>query len=776
MKTPIPVIADQFDGASPALFHPKEEERLAALLGLQILDTTPDPDLDGLTKIASTLCEVPCASIIFVDRDREWVKSSVGSAQRETSRDVSMSAHALGNGSDLFIIPDTLQDRRFATNPLVSGEPFVRFFAAAPLMDENDLPIGALCISDQKPRELSLQKLECLKDLARTAMTIIRSAKNVREAKDQLRLEKEVYNGLLTASAQIASHAPTFDDALNSLVKHLDPALGWLSARIRNMQTGGTTGIYYNLSIPRDKEVGEIWHKIDATASHPLAQIAHSQFVSSAPLRPEYSYLVVPVRVRDRLVAVLEFLYPDHRRTDQRIRDVFDILAANLSVVAERELVSIELQRQVDHDHLTGAASRPTILQNIANALQIVDPLAPEALLYYIDIDGFKQINDNYGHTVGDQLLIEIARRFDRICRNGDMVGRLSGDEFVLLFRDTNVVKEMENISNRVENTFASSFTVGALDLKVCPSIGCVVLSNPDITPSDILIRAEEAMYLVKTGKRKGVCVVDEELVHEFQRRHKLDRKIRNAVETNRLFLVYQPIVDVQSGKIIGAEALLRFLEKDGSVMIASTFMAALMRTRFLQVVDEWVLVETLQTFSTTARSLLQLPDFRLSVNVSPPILSTTGYAETCLALLETTGVPPVNLTLEIVESDLLLTNKNLLDNLHRLRAKGVRIAVDDFGTGYSNLQYLNKLPIDIIKIDRVFMQGIIPGDQSTNGLLDAIFSIGKNLDFTIIAEGVEDKLQDEYLKSIGCRYAQGYLYAQPMPLQDLLTFAKAHS
>ena len=713
--------------------------------------------------------------ISLVDRNRQWFKSVYGLPIRETPRDISFCAHAILEPEKIFVVPDTTKDPRFATNPLVTESPYIRFYAGAPLVTEDRIPIGTFCVIDYKPKHLTDHQLEALKRLSEIAMDMIDIHRSNTKLTRLLHLEKEVYSRLLRSSADLVTSAPTFDEALNFLMSHLDENLGWLTARIRNMQTGGTTGISYNKSLPFDPELPLIWQKIDNDPQVAAEIHSHTRFVSTAPLRPEYSYMAVPIRLRDRLVALIELIYPDHRKVEKRIQEIFDLMASNLAIVAERELVLLDLQHQATHDHLTGAANRPVIMKGLEKAIRESESISPDSILLFFDIDGFKEVNDNFGHDTGDRLLIEITKRLNGICRSNDLLGRLSGDEFVLLARGIDVMDGLGQLLDRIQKTLSTSFMIGELEIHVNASIGCAVLSDPDLTANELLRRAEEAMYLVKTGERKGFCIADEEVIRSFSIKRAMDRKVKDAFQNNRFFAMFQPIVDLRTGGVSGFEALMRILDRNDEIMEASEFMPTIQRTRYLPQLDDYVLAETLRTFrSVSTKSYLEIKGFRFSVNIGPAILSSTGYASNCLSQLSKSNLSPHNLMLEIIESSMLQPSPTVISNLTTLREHGVAIALDDFGTGYSNLQQLSTLPVDIIKIDKEFIHGIAKGDIKRNSLLGAIMDIGKNLGYEIIAEGVEEKTEADYLKSIGCHYAQGYYFGKPMPISEWIKDHKA--
>jgi len=758
-------------GAVVAPLHPREEERIARLLGFDILDTAKDPLLDRLTQIASQITGTPVSLLTFIDRERQWIKSKYGTELEQTSREDSFCSHTILNkNDDPLIVTDTEKDSRFATNPFVKGEPHIRFYVGIPLQAGDGLPIGSLCVIDTKPKTLTEEQIKELQSLAGIAMDYINVHRSNRQLSNLLMREKEVYNNLLRTSSEMALDAPTFDDALHSLIDHLDPNLGYLSCRIRNMQTGGTTGIIYNPMLPKDPELPMLWIQLDSMAHSPTGLYAKTDFISTGALRPEFSYLVVPVRIRERLVAVIELIYPDHRKMDPRIREVFDIMASNLGIVAERELVNVELQRKASHDILTGAANRTVFIAQLEKLIAQADDSNPTSVLLYIDLDGFKEVNDSFGHQVGDRLLIEVTSRLRAICRGEDLLGRLSGDEFVMIMHGMNDRETLEQLLQRIHRHLTMPFMLGDLEIRIGVSIGCSLLDSNEISSTELIRRSEEAMYLVKTGERKNYCIADKEIIAEFKEKRSMDRMIREAVNDKRMFLALQPIVDYNTGKIISAEALLRVIDKKKQVIDAGYFMSSLDRLRILPEVDEWVFAETLRLLKQYRKEFEKVPGFSISINVSPSILTTSGYAKLCLSRLKEAKIPPSMLRVEIIESRLKTSNECLHENLSTLREAGIKIAVDDFGTGYSNLQYLTGLPVDTIKIDKVFLKGILSGDVHNNELLEAIIGIAKNFEYSIIAEGVEDPAQAEYLKKLGCTLFQGYLYGKPMGSEDFIT------
>jgi diguanylate cyclase (GGDEF)-like protein len=436
----------------------------------------------------------------------------------------------------------------------------------------------------------------------------------------------------------------------------------------------------------------------------------------------------------------------------------------------------VDLQYRALHDPLTGAVNRTLILDELCKAIDQADPLHPDSVLLYLDLDGFKEVNDKFGHQIGDRLLIQVTERLRGFCRENDTLGRLSGDEFVVLLRGLHISKDLEAILKRIQRNLSQSFMLGDLEIRIKTSIGAALLDRRGLTTSELLRRAEEAMYLVKNGERKGYCIADSEIIQRFRKRIELDRMIQKAVFEKRLQLHFQPIVDIRTCKIHAAEALLRVVDEDGTILIAADFMHSLDRIRLMPDVDEWVFAEAIRILQQHHGIFSSIPGFRISLNVNPATLYTHSYAANILNRIKSASFPASMLRLEIIENHLDMTNASLLENLQLLRGAGVKIAIDDFGTGYSNLQHLTSIPFDTIKIDRIFLKGIPTERLECIDLLAAIINLGRDLGYSIIAEGIESQEQADHLLSLGCHYGQGYLFGKSMPIEDLIAYVNLHS
>jgi len=423
-------------------------------------------------------------------------------------------------------------------------------------------------------------------------------------------------------------------------------------------------------------------------------------------------------------------------------------------------------------DSLTGLASSQTILTAIDRVTRTVDPKSQDATLLYVDLDAFREVNDSFGQEIGDRLLREVATRLRKLFPGESLVARIFGDAFALLLRGEPPTPGSPRLAT-LQRCFETPFVIGDLELTIGASIGGIVLADSKTPAAEALMLSEEAMKLVKMGEKEGVYLADEEMIHGILLRHHLNEMIREAVQKNWFFLLYQPIVDLETGEASGAEALLRIRDQQGSVFPASEFLSAIDRTRHQITVDKWVLDELVHAVRLSRQDLLTFGSFRIAINLSPEILTVKGHAEHCLRVLKEAGISPGSLSVEIEEGPLLKDNPILLANLEKMRSEGAEIAIDHFGTHQIDLRNLSTLPITTVKIDRSFLDGLLPNHSREAAMLSSLVAIAKNMNFKIVAEGVDDRNLAEHLGSLGCKSAQGYLFGKPMPMGDLLLFIK---
>ncbi|MDQ1449753.1 MAG: hypothetical protein QOC79_2724, partial [Actinomycetota bacterium] len=425
--------------------------------------------------------------------------------------------------------------------------------------------------------------------------------------------------------------------------------------------------------------------------------------------------------------------------------------------VRARESAQEALAYRATHDELTGTVNRVLLIDRIGHALTRTRTREPLAVLY-LDLDRFKSINDTLGHQVGDQLLVEVARRITETLRRSDTLGRFGGDEFVVLCED--IEPELASkVAERVVAAVAMPLRIGTATLHVTVSVG-IAVSDGDETEVDVLIRsADEAMYAAKRAGGNRCELYDTALRDKLHRRREIEDALRSATLRDELALRYQPVVRPIDGSVAGFEALLRWERADGTLIAPDDFIPIAEETGLIVPIGDWVIdraCEQLRAWQDQG-----IDDPWISINVSVLQLQHGALLEIFERALTRTGADPSRVVLELTESALVSEDDADTMQLDDLRALGVRIAIDDFGTGYSGLAYLRKLPVDLIKIDQSFVAEIV-SDSTASAVLFAIVHLAHVLGFEVLAEGAETGPQIDVLRTLDCDYIQGFYYAEP--------------
>ncbi|MGW3957650.1 putative bifunctional diguanylate cyclase/phosphodiesterase [Streptomyces sp. NPDC004752] len=444
----------------------------------------------------------------------------------------------------------------------------------------------------------------------------------------------------------------------------------------------------------------------------------------------------------------------------------------------ERRLLNLRLRYEATHDALTGLPNRTLFFERLEKALGAGE--GQRFGLCYLDLDGFKTINDSLGHSAGDRLLVEIADRLQACATApGEMVARLGGDEFVALTTGPDTEREVDELAERIMNALVTPVSVDGRELLVRGSIGIVEGPAGERTAAEVLRSADITMYRAKSAGGNRAELADPEADARAITRHGLTTALPTALERGEFFIEYQPLVHLGDGSVHGAEALVRWLHPQHGVLGPDRFIPLAEHTGLIVPLGRWVLEQSVRQArewrerygERTASGPL-----RINVNLSPCQLSHPGLVQDTVEILERTGVAPDALCLEVTESALIGADDDLLKPLRRLAEMGVDIALDDFGTGYSNLANLRRLPVSILKLDRSFTQGMqqFPADPVDLKIVEGIVSLAHSLDLAVTVEGVETGAQAEQLRILGCDTAQGWYYARPGPPERLHHLAMA--
>jgi diguanylate cyclase (GGDEF)-like protein len=417
---------------------------------------------------------------------------------------------------------------------------------------------------------------------------------------------------------------------------------------------------------------------------------------------------------------------------------------------------------------LTGLPNRTLALDRIDQALRRRD--AGTVAVLALDVDRFKLVNDSLGHAAGDELLIALSTRVRDVLRPGDTVARFGGDEFIVVCDGVDGPQGAIAIAERLARAIAEPLLLGSGVHFVSASIGIAVGGRPDDTPESLLRDADAAMYRVKESGRGGYELFDEHLREQVLNRVRIEGKLRGALERDELRVQYQPIVDARSGRPVSVEALVRWQHPDRGLIPPSEFIPVAEETGLIAELGRWVLGEACSQVAAWQREF-GVP-LGLAVNVSGRQLARPGFAAEVARIAERSGLIAGTLGLEITESVLIEEADAPMAALAQLRQHGLRLSLDDFGTGYSSLSYLKRFPLDSLKLDRSFIRGLGSGEED-RAIVEAVVTMARTLGLDVVAEGVETERQLAEVRALECPFAQGYLFARPLPpaaMTDLLS------
>jgi diguanylate cyclase (GGDEF)-like protein len=473
-----------------------------------------------------------------------------------------------------------------------------------------------------------------------------------------------------------------------------------------------------------------------------------------------------------RTATLVATAQPAHPATVSRSDEIGTLMASFNRMIATIEQQSDEinqfpkrleqLTKQAFRDPLTNLPNRALFMDRLSHGLTRAQRRHEHLAVLFLDLDRFKVVNDTLGHSVGDQLLVEVSRRLTSALRPGDTVARLGGDEFGILLEDVADAETAETVALRVEESLGKPYRFEGREVFVTASIGIALSSAKLGLPEEILRDADLAMYHAKAKGKARHEIFDGSMSAPALDRMDLEMDLRSAISRHEFRLHYQPILRLDTGKITEVEALIRWQHEKRGLLQPDEFIGLTEETGLIVPIGQWVLSEACKQARVWQLEYPTTPPLVMSVNLSAKQFQNPKLVEEITQALDVSGLAPSCLKLEITESTVMQDAPVTLTKLNELKELGVRLAIDDFGTGYSSLGYLKRFPVDTLKIDRSFVKGL-SADGGDNAIVRAVVTVAKSLNMDVTAEGVETEGQLAELKALGCDRGQGFLFARPV-------------
>lgn len=733
----------------------KERERLKALEELEILDTDPQPDFDAVVKLAQDLFHVPVSAVSLIDRDRQWFKAIAGLDVLETPRNVAFCDHTIRSTEPL-IVGDATKDSRFCSNPLVTGAPSVRFYAGVPLALDRGVNLGSLCIIDNEPREVDDDTIRRLHLLGEITVSLLKQHEMSLEVARLYETSKKQTELIAEQSAALTNQKRILDDASR---------IAKIGAWERNLQTGALVWsdemfALHEMDRSDDTDLGEVMKLYPEPDRSRLTSIMEKAIREKESFCFEGRMHTVKGNLRwVRLVSQVESRNGSDVRRFGFKQDI-----------TEEKTMADCIHRLAEIDDLTGVYNRRVLHERLT-----AYGLAPNQTglsLLILDLDGFKEVNDTYGHAAGDACLMQVARRLTVLGGQDTVVARLGGDEFGVIRLGDTGPDTIADFAGRLNASISRPIKWRGHAFQLSSSVGISTrMQGQTFEPNDLMREADLALYEAKNAGRSCFRSFDVSMALAVSEKAEVLKYVGKALLHEQLELYYQPKVRLSDRAHGGFEALLRINRGDGKVLTPAKFAAALEDPLLSKRIGDFVISAALDQAERWLRS--HTPFHSIAINLSASQFRDAGFADDFLAEIHRRGLSPSMIQVEVTEGIFLsLSSDNVLLACRTLKNGGVKLAFDDFGTGFASLTHLRDFPVDIIKIDRSFISELASVGNAT-AIVNAMVSLGINLSMEVIAEGVETTAQADFLRGIGCSMAQGYLFARPMPAREATAFLK---
>jgi diguanylate cyclase (GGDEF)-like protein/PAS domain S-box-containing protein len=447
-----------------------------------------------------------------------------------------------------------------------------------------------------------------------------------------------------------------------------------------------------------------------------------------------------------------------------------DFHIASFADLSEQKATEEKIRHVAHHDALTGLPNRLHLQISLEQALAAAHRENAEVALMFIDLDRFKIINDTLGHNIGDGLLVEVARRLKESVRDSDLVARLGGDEFVVALSGHDTANTAAHVAEKILVHLSQPYQIEGNTLHSTPSVGICLYPHDGAGIETLMKNADTAMYHAKSMGRNNFQFFSPEMNQATNDRLLLENSLHQALERGEFEIFYQPQADMQSGALVGAEALIRWRHPERGMVSPLQFIPLAEENGMILPIGAWVLRQVCRQIKDWREQ--GLPELRVAVNLSPRQFRQESLVDNVLCCLRECGIPPAALELEITESSVMDDPDAAVLQLRKLSENGLSIAIDDFGTGYSSLSYLKRFPVSKLKIDRSFVMDI-PGDANDTAIAIAVIQLARSLGLKTVAEGVETAAQRDFLAAQGCDFLQGYWYGKPLDAAAFTAFAR---
>jgi diguanylate cyclase (GGDEF)-like protein len=769
-----------------------EKRRLVALEKLGILDTPPEERFDRLVRIARQFYHVKTALFTVLDDKRQWFKSKDGIDASETPRSVAFCDHAIRQDR-AFIVEDAAQDPRFKSNPLVTGDPHIRFYAGIPVREPSGFKLGSLCIIDDKPRQIQEVDLDVLRTLASLIEDELECAYLTGGDEGDVavshlsRAIQRAQNVFLTNDNERAA----FELMLADLLSLTGSQFGFIGEVLYHhdgkpyLKVGAITNIAWSPEtqalFQQVERRGMLFERLDNLLGAGLLSggvVLTNNYASDArrgglpPGHPPIaSYIGLPVYSGGDLIGLVGLA----NRVGGYKESIADDLAPLLQTVGtlierkrlyqEKREHQLSLEQAANFDALTGLPNRRRLTELFEQELFEAKQRKGTVAVCFIDLDGFKEINDEHGHSVGDAVLKSIAERLKNTVRGHDLIARLGGDEFVAILRDV----DDERVYSRILEAIRQPISYRHFVLHLSGSMGVTVYPDDDADTDLLLRHADQAMYAAKESGKNAYKIFDLQSHFTRKERVRVLEQIGQAISRAELKLYYQPKIDYKRQTIEGFEALIRWNHPDDGLLAPGHFLEHIEYTEYARTVGNLVINEAIDKLLLFNSQGLA---YSLSVNLSPShFLGKTFPEDLAQAVERLPRGLRHRLILELLETTVMDDASLVIDTLRQCRDLGVELSLDDFGTGYSSLDYFRKLPAHEIKIDRSFVNDMLD-DPESDMVVTAILGLARSFGRRVVAEGIENAEHHARLIELGCDLGQGFYYARPMPYQQAYDWA----